>query len=73
MRRIRHENQAGTFTDAFSKLAGLQDLNKKEFTTKTVWETANLTAKLQTEVALLYDILGEDVPEEYWEQIEEVI
>lgn len=57
----------------FSKLAELQDLNKKEFTTKTVWETANLTAKLQTEVALLYDILGEDVPEEYWEQIEEVI
>jgi hypothetical protein len=57
----------------FAKLAELQDLNKKEFTTKTVWETANLTAKLQTEVALLYDILGEDVPEEYWEQIEEVI
>ena len=57
----------------FSKLAELQDLNKKGFTTKTVWETANLTAKLQAEVALLYDILGEDVPEEYWEQIEEVI
>jgi hypothetical protein len=32
-------------------------------------------AELQdlNEVALLYDILGEDVPEEYWEQIEEVI
>ena len=57
----------------FAKLAELQDLNKKGFTTKTVWETANLTAKLQAEVALLYDILGEDVPEEYWEQIEEVI
>jgi hypothetical protein len=48
-------------------------LNKKGFTTKTVWETANLTAKLQAEITLLYDILGEDVPEEYWEQIEEVI
>ena len=57
----------------FAKLAELQDLNKKGFTTKTVQETANLTAKLQAEVALLYDILGEDVPEEYWEQIEEVI
>lgn len=57
----------------FAKLTELQDLNKKGFTTKTVWETANLTAKLQAEVALLYDILGEDVPEEYWEQIEEVI
>lgn len=57
----------------FAKLAELQDLNKKGFITKTVWETANLTAKLQAEVALLYDILGEDVPEEYWEQIEEVI
>ena len=57
----------------YSRLAELQDLNKKGFTTKTVWETANLTAKLQAEVALLYDILGEDVPEEYWEQIEEVI
>lgn len=49
----------------FAKLAELQDLNK--------WEIANLTAKLQAEVALLYDILGEDVPEEYWEQIEEAI
>lgn len=57
----------------FAKLAELQNLNKKGFTTKTVWETANLTAKLQAEVALLYDILGEDVPEEYREQIEEVI
>ena len=57
----------------FAKLAELQDLDKKGFTTKTVWETANLTAKLQAEVALFYDILGEDVPEEYWEQIEEVI
>lgn len=57
----------------FAKLAELQNLNQKGFTTKTVWGTANLTAKLQAEVALLYDILGEDVPEEYWEQIEEVI
>ena len=28
---------------------------------------------LQTELNLLWDILGEDVPEEYWEQIEEEI
>lgn len=26
--------------------------------------------KLQTELSLLYDILGEDVDEEYWERIE---
>lgn len=57
----------------FAKVAELQDLNQKGFTTKTAWETANLVARLQAEVALLYDILGEDVPEEYWEQIEEVI
>lgn len=57
----------------FAKLDELQDLNKKGVSTKIAWEKANLTAKLQTEIALLYDILGEDVPEEYWEQIEEVI
>ena len=57
----------------FARLTELQNLIKKGFTTETVVQKANLVTKLQTELALLYDILGEDVPEEYWEQIEEVI
>lgn len=46
----------------FEKLAELQDLNKKGFTTDTVIQTSQLAQKLQIEVALLYDILGDDVP-----------
>ena len=57
----------------FAKLAELQDLNKKGFASDTVVQTTQLAQRLQIEVALLYDILGEDVPEEYWEQIEEEI
>ena len=57
----------------FAKLAELQDLNKKGFTTNTVIQTSQLAQRLQIEVALLYDILGDDVPEEYWKQIEEMI
>ena len=35
----------------------------------------NITAaeKLRIELALLYAVLGDDIPEEYWCQIEEVI
>ena len=33
----------------------------------------SLEAYLKTKLEILYDILGEDVPEEYWEQIEEEI
>lgn len=32
-----------------------------------------LEKKLKTEASLLYDILGEEVPEEYWEEIEGLI
>lgn len=37
--------------------------------------TANekLTEVLKIQLELLYDILGEEVPEEYWEQIEQTI
>ena len=50
----------------FAKLAELQDGRIK---------TVNpiIAKKLQVELNLLWDILGDDVPEEYWEQIEEVI
>ena len=50
----------------YSRLAELQDGRIK---------TVNPTAaeKLRIELNLLWDILGEDVPEEYWEQIEEEI
>ena len=50
----------------YSRLAELQDGR-----IKTVNPT--MTKRLQTELNLLWDILGEDVPEEYWEQIEEEI
>ena len=50
----------------YSRLAELQDGKIKQ-------SKSNLAEKLKIELALLYDILGEEVPEEYWEQIEEVI
>lgn len=33
----------------------------------------DLKIRLQGKLDVLYDILGEDVPEEYWEQIETAI
>ena len=50
----------------YSRLAELQDGRIRHTNTE-------MYAKLRIELALLYDILGEEVPEEYWEQIEEVI
>lgn len=50
----------------YSRLAELQDGKVKQ-------DKPNLEEKLKIELALLYDILSEEVPEEYWEQIEEVI
>ena len=47
----------------YSRLAELQDGR-----IKTVNPT--MTKILQAELNLLWDILGEEVPEEYWEQIE---
>ena len=57
----------------FAKLAELQDINKQPLNNNTVVQTTQLVQRLQIEVALLYDILGDDVPEEYWEQIEVMI
>ena len=57
----------------FAKLAELQDINKQPLNNNTVVQTTQLVQRLQIEVALLYDILGEDVPKEYWAQIEEEI
>ena len=50
----------------YSRLAELQDGR-----IKTVNPTT--TKRLQTELNLLWDILIDDIPEEYWEQIEEEI
>lgn len=50
----------------YSKLAELQDGR-----IKTVNPT--VAKMIQTELNLLWDILGDDIPEEYWEQIEEEI
>ena len=50
----------------FAKLAELQD-GRIKMVSPTVSEI------LRTELNLLWKILGDDVPEEYWEQIEEEI
>ena len=50
----------------YSRLAELQDGRIKAV-------NPIIAKRLQTELNLLWDILGEDVPEEYWEQIEEEI
>ena len=50
----------------YSRLAELQDGRIKIV-------NPTMAKKLQVELNLLWDILGEDVPEEYWEQIEEEI
>lgn len=50
----------------FARLAELQDGRIKE-------DNPDYAKQLRTELALLYDILGEEVPETYWEQIEEQI
>lgn len=47
----------------YSRLAELQDGRIKEF-------NPALAEKISIELALLSDILGDDVPEEYWEQID---
>ena len=49
--------------DLFVTLAELQS--------KTA--AAELEKYLKIKLQILYDILGEDVPAEYWEQIEELI
>ena len=49
----------------FARLAELQDGRIK--TNNTAAE------KFRIELALLYTVLGDDIPEEYWCQIEEVI
>ena len=48
----------------FSRLAELQS--------GTVTNNA-LRTRLVTEVLLLSDILGDDVPEEYWDDVEELL
>ena len=53
----------------FAKLSELQDMKHKPINART----ATYVVRLQTELILLYDILGDDVPEEYWKQIEEEI
>ena len=53
----------------YSRLAELQDMKHKPINART----ATYAVRLQTELILLSDILGKDVPEEYLEQIEEEI
>lgn len=53
----------------YAKLAELQNMKHKHIDAHTLM----LAQRLQTELTLLYDILGDDIPEEYWEQIEKEI
>ena len=53
----------------YSKLTELQDMKHKPINART----ATYAVRLQTELILLSDILGKDVPEEYLEQIEDEI
>lgn len=50
--------------DLYVTLAELQGTNWTE-------ENKGLMEYLKIKLSVLYDILGEEVPEEYWEQIEE--
>ena len=50
----------------YSKLEELQDGRIKK-------KNNEFAEQLKIELALLYDVLGEDVPEEFWEQIEKEI
>ena len=50
----------------FSRLAELQCIKDNPLRER-------LTLRLRTELSLLYNILGDDVPEEYQEEIEELI
>ena len=50
----------------FERLAELQDGRIKT-------DNHAVAEKLRIELALLYAVLGDDIPEEYWCQIEEVI
>ena len=49
----------------FSRLAELQHGGIKS--------NPAMTEQLKIELALLYDILGDEVPEDFWEQIENEI
>lgn len=44
-----------------------------ELKSKSEEPDSELKTKLQTQLELLWDILEEDVPEEYWDEIEELI
>ena len=54
-----------------------QEILKDLFATLTELQNGvkenNLRNHLKVKLEVLYDVLGEDVPEEYWEQIEELI
>ena len=50
----------------YSRLSELQDGRIKN-------DNPTVAEKLKHDLTLLYDILGEEVPEEYWSQIEEEI
>ena len=57
------KSKQGLLSMLYSKLAELQDGRIKV-------NNPAFAEQLQIELALLYDILGDDVPEEFWRQIE---
>ena len=57
------KNKQELLSMLYSKLAELQDGRIKV-------NNPTFAEQLKIELALLYDILGDDVPVEFWEQIE---
>ena len=66
MEGLKMKSKEELLSMLYSRLAELQDgrikINNPKF-----------AEQLRVELALLYDILGDDVPEEFWEQIEKEI
>lgn len=62
--KILMKKKEDILKDLYSTLAELQGTEWSE-------ENENLEKYLKIKLSVLYDILGEEVPEEYWEQIEE--
>lgn len=52
----------------FCRLAELEEMQEHYKKEKPA-----LLEQLKIELSLLYDILGEEIPEEYWERIENII
>lgn len=81
---VNMKSKERLLTKLFEILAELQERKELEYhynrlranpesSSVQVVSNALLYSRLRGQLSVLYDILGDDVPEEYWEQIEEII